>query len=368
MKNMKNISAALVPNDLFALLLTAFLRTENKTFLIVTMKNVQLSSPVLTVIEKSGGRWVKVNELGLEVSNGLSHIWVHNFGLKEKVKSVISSFKLGYSIYSDGLKNEIGKAAVEDFFPHYESILCFGFFWHKPFLDKSSQLKVCTFKNIIDIFSDLKKESQAVHNFNEEELKKNWMFLRYWGQGPGEFKDTLNYSIAIKKYLAEKNVNEILIKGDSRIKSISTQDLINNLQDDIKVSTLEDKVLFNNENVIDKDKFFAETMIPESFSGNFHGFDTSLSIYTAVTTSAKVTFPSKELISDVFKNEAFKNGVINYNALYDAVCKEISYLKENNSFDNNKFFVVHRRKDNFKVSELKSYYKEKPVYLSSFTN
>ncbi|WP_298942632.1 hypothetical protein [uncultured Psychromonas sp.] len=365
---MKNMSAALVHNDLFALLLTAFLRTENKTFLIVTLKNVQLSLPVLSVIEKSGGRWVKLDELGLEISNGLRHIWVHNFGLKEKAQAIISEFNLEYSIYSDGLKNEIGKDAVEKFFPNYSSILCFGFFWDKPFLKKSSQLKVCTFKNIIDIFSELKLESQAVYNFSEGDLKKDWMFLRYWGQGPGEFKATLNYSTVIEKYLIEKNSSDLLIKGDSRVKSISTQNLIANLQKKMEVSALENKVSFNNENIIDKDKFFAETMIPSTFKGNFHGFNSSLSIYVAIVTSAKVHFPSKEFISDTFKNTAFKNGVINYNALYDAICQKISCLKESNYFDSNKFFIVHRRKDNFEISELKSFQKEQCIRLNSLTN
>lgn len=362
---MKNMSAALVHNDLFALLLTAFLRTENKTFLIVTLKNVQLSLPVLTVIEKSGGRWIKLDELDEEISKGLSHIWVHNFGQKEKVQAVISEFNLEYSIYSDGLKNEIGKAAVEDFFPHYASILCFGFLWYKPFLKKSSQLKVCTFKNIIDIFADLGNESQAVHNFSEEDLKKDWMFLRYWGQGPGEFKDGLSYPVVIENYLAEKGVESFLIKGDSRVKAISTEDLISGLQAKMNVTALEDKVSFSNENIKNKDQFFAETMIPSTFNGHFHGFDTSLSIYAAIATSATIHFPSEQLVSDVFKNEPFKNGVITYSTLYDSICKKITTLKESNAFYNDQFFVVHMKNKTFEVSELINYDKNKSLNLST---
>jgi hypothetical protein len=350
-KKKKKIECAFVPAESFALLLTAFLRKKSEPFILITPNEIQLSQPVLKIIKESGGMVNSTSEVSNDGLEGVRHIWVHSFGHANISLKIINRYNLTYSIYSDALKNEIGQKAVNEFFPEYQSILTFGFFWYQPFFRNDALLALCSFNEIITIFQQLTNIVQVDVQLTEEDYTKDWLFLRYWGQGHGEFNHDYDYLSVIKEYLAEKNILSVLVKGDSRIKAISTEQLVEELNKTIIVDKIEDKFYFNNPSIENKDTFFAETMIPNKLNGSVHVFDSSLSIYIALTSNAHIQFPSESLIKKVFKNESFSNAVSKYTSFYKFICNHITELKEKKFFSGDDFFVVKNIGKEFVVSK-----------------
>lgn len=211
---------------------------------------------------------------------------------------------------------------------------------------------MCTFDDIVAVFKDLTSQAGVENRLSNDDYSKDWMFLRYWGQGKGEFKSQYDYRTVIQRYLSEYQASSVLIKGDQRVKSISTDQLVEYLSGGFDVEKLEGKFIFNSDSVEDKDNFFAETLLPDNIKGNVHVFDSSLSIYVAINTEAKLCFPNDELILDVFEDHSFASAVIKYSNLYKSVCDYISMLKVKKQFSGCDFFVVTNKGKDFSVSEV----------------
>lgn len=343
---------AFAPTELFVVLLSAYFSGHEHGFTIIVPKDISVSAPVAKYVSTVGGRIITVNEAKtLEGSQIPSHLWVHSFGKSNVSESLIERFNCECSLYADGIKNELGKAKIEESFPDYKGVLFFGFVWKKPFVKNDVPISVCTFQDIVLAFKSLKEILGAEFSFNANDLKKDWLFLRYWGQGPGAFVDGLEYSEVIKKYLIEKDILELVLKGDSRIKSSSTANVIKDLESNYNVVALEDGVKFSKFSSIEADKFFAEAMIPDDFSGRLHSFDSSLSVYTAVTTNADIQFPDEKLVKEVFENTAFAKNVVNYTELYRSVCIKIRELKDAGFIIANNVLVVEKVQSGFIVRE-----------------
>lgn len=345
-------SVAFAPTELFVVLLSSYFRSRNDGFVIIIPDDIYVSFPVNEYVRTVGGRIVSAGEASkLDREDAPSHLWVHSFGKAHISKGLIENFGADYSLYSDGIKNEIGKSKVDQVFPDYKSVLFFGFIVKKPFIKSEVHVEVCTFKDIVSAFDALKTIVGVELSFDADDLKKDWVFLRYWGQGPGEFVGELGYSSVIKKYLSTEGVSDLVLKGDSRVKSASTDDVLKSLRDEYSVVALEDRVEFYNVDSLDADKFFAEVMLPEGFSGRLHCFNSSLSVYAAVKTDADIRFPREGLVKRVFANSRFANNVVNYTALYQSVCNKIKRLKDEDLFKDDHPLVVEKKGGEFFVRE-----------------
>lgn len=343
-------AAAFAPTELFVVLLSSYFGNQDSDFLVIVPDNVGVSSPVKEYVHSVGGQIMTACEAkNLKKERVPSHLWVHSFGKSHISKELIDYFAFDYSLYSDGIKNELGKAKIEEEFPNYQGVLFFGFVWKKPFIKSEVPIRVCTFRDIVSAFETLKSIVGAELSLDTGDLKKDWIFLRYWGQGPGSFIDELGYVDVMKKYLSTEDVSSLVLKGDSRVKASSTDDVLKGLQDDYSVVTLESRVEFSKSDSLDADKFFAEVMIPTDFSGRLHCFDSSLSVYASVTTDADIKFPQEELVRKVFANSDFAKNVISYSALYRSVCHKIRKLRGEGSFNPGEALVVERDQGGFSV-------------------
>lgn len=351
MKNNINRQCAFIPAEAFALLLTAYFKKQNQPFILITPDSLTISAITATVIEEAGGLLFKKSQVLPEVMGHIDHIWVHSFGQVDLSCNLIEEYGLDYSIYSDALKNEISKVHVDKHFPDYQALLSFGFLWYKDFLKPEVPLKICTFSDIISVFDEVIRLSGIKSMLTEQDYKKDWVFLRYWGEGKGKFKLGYNYASVIAKYLLEQKVDSVLIKGDSRIKAITTGQLIEALKQSFSVERMDDKFNIKNFSINNKDNFFAEAMISSKLKGRVHVFDSSLSIYIALTTSSKVIFPSQSLINDVFNEEKIAKNVYFYSCFYKTVCQYVELLKKEQSFSKNNFFVIKREINQFVVSQ-----------------
>lgn len=349
---MVHYPAAFAPTELFVVLLSSYFGNHESEFLIIVPDKISVSLPVDKYVRSVGGRIMTAGEakkLGKEQAP--RHLWVHPFGKTHISTVLVEKFGAEYSVYSDGIKNELGKAKLEEVFPEYKELLFFGFAWKRPFIKSGTPVRFCTFRDIDSAFDALKSIVGAKLSFDADDLKKDWLFLRYWGQGAGEFVDGLRYIDVIKRYLSTEDVSSVVLKGDARIMASSTDDVLAGLQNDYDVVALEDRVEFTEADSVEADKFFAETMIPDDFSGRLHCFDSSLSVYAAVATDADIRFPREELITDVFANEGFARNVVSYAGLYRSVCEKIRELKDAGSFRIDAPLVVERKEGNFFVRE-----------------
>src|SRR5690625_1067483 len=148
--------AAFALNEAFVVLLSSYLKNYGSRFLLIVPNNVSVSGPVSVYVESLGGSIITVSEINrIEKNNWPSHIWVHSFGGVPTAKSLIYHFGVGYSLYSDGLKNQLGKKGMEEYFPDYESVLFFGFMWVFPFLRKVVFFEICSFQDLFLSFSSI---------------------------------------------------------------------------------------------------------------------------------------------------------------------------------------------------------------------
>ncbi|RRQ19907.1 hypothetical protein D5687_10965 [Guyparkeria sp. SCN-R1] len=349
---MGHYPAAFAPTELFVVLLSSYFGNHDSGFLIIVPDQVPVSLPVEKYVQSVGGRIMTASEAKkLDKDQVPGHLWVHPFGKAHISTGLIEKFGAQYSVYSDGIKNELGKANLEEVFPDYKELLFFGFVWKRPFIKNGAPVRVCTFRDIDSAFDALKSIVGAKLSFDSDDLKKDWLFLRYWGQGPGEFVDGLRYIDVIKRYLSTEDVSSVVLKGDSRIMASSTDDVLAGLKGDYDVVALEDRVEFTKADSLEVDKFFAEVMIPHDFSGRLHCFDSSLSVYAAVATEATIRFPREELVTDVFANAGFARNVISYAGLYRSVCEKVRELRDADAFKIDDALVVERGEGGFSVRE-----------------
>jgi len=345
-------NSAFAPTETFVMLLTAFLKNSESDFLIVVPNDIQVSSPVDSYVKSVGGQVVTIVEAKkLEKKGFPEHIWVHSFGKANVAKELIEHFSIEYSIYSDGLKNELGRPKIEECFPEYQSVLFFGFVWKKPFIKIAVPIRLCSFNDIVSAFHALKSIVGVQLFFTENDITRDFLFLRYWGQGPGEFVSELSYIDVIKNYLSLQNTSSVILKGDSRIRASSTDAVLDGLGKEFDVVAFDDRVTFKYFDSGKPDKFFAEVMIPGEFNGRLHCFDSSLSVYAAVATDATIQFPDEDFIKSVFANNDFASNAITYTNLYRSVCEKVKLLKSSLSFNDKAVLVVERAAGKFSVRE-----------------